>query len=97
MLFTVMYQMAALAKRLEVFRMIISRVVIEVGGRQNHLGCADDNARIYQRYATQRPSASVAPCPHFIIPPPPVAQMLNFTTMRAAAFLAPAFGSFEPD
>ncbi len=77
--------------------MIISRVVIEVGGRQNHLGGADENVLINQRDMTQNPAAAIAPCPHFLIPPPPVAQMLNFTTMRAAAFLAPAFGSFEPD
>ncbi len=97
MLFTVMYQMAALAKRLEVFRAIISRVMIEVGGRQNHLGGADDNVLVYQRDMTQKPAAPIAPFPRFLVPPPPVAQMLNFAAMRATAFLAPAFGTFEPD
>ncbi len=89
--------MAALAKRLEVFRVIISRIMIEVGGRQNHLGGANDNVLVYQRNATQKPSAPITPCPHFLVPPPPVGQMLNFAAMRATAFLAPAFGSFEPD
>ncbi len=97
MLFTVMYQMAALAKRLEVFRVIISRVVIEVGGRKDHLGGADHNVLVHQRDMTQNPAAPITPSSPFLIPPPPIAQMLNLTAMRAAAFLAPAFGSFEPD
>ncbi len=52
--------MASLTKRLEVFRVIISRIVIEVGGRQNYVRRADDNVLINQLNEAQNPSSPIA-------------------------------------
>lgn len=57
MLLTVIDQMAALAKRLEVFRAIVRRIVIEVGRRKNHLGGAD-GLPINQRFSKEPPLRS---------------------------------------
>ncbi len=77
MLFTVMYQMAAPAKRLEVFRLIISRIV-------------PMNALINQRKRTQNPAALIAPFPRFLIPPPPVAQTLNLAAILFYGVITPS-------
>ena len=97
MLVAIVDHVAALAERLEIFRPIIRRIVIEVGGREHDLGPSNEDMLANWSDATQRPSAPISPSLLFFVPPSTVAQVLDLAAVRPAALLAPTFRSMKPD
>lgn len=71
--------------------------MIEVSGRQHHLGDLDGYVVGRQSEAGQSAPTPIAPGPVFLVPPSTVAQVPDFAAMRPAAELAAAFRPLEPD
>lgn len=99
MLHLVVENMAALAERLEVLRIVVTRVVIEVRAGQIHTGglnhCVGGQA--FQRRQFERTSLTVAPGLRSLIPPAAIAQVNDQLAVRPAASLAAASGPPEAD
>ncbi len=97
MLFTVVRHMAALTKGLQISWPVDGGIMIEVSGRQNHLGDPDGRVVGGQSEAGQSAPTPVAPGPVLLVPPTTVAQVPDIAAMRPAAYLAAALRSLEPD
>jgi hypothetical protein len=98
MLVAVVQHVAALAKRLQIARAIVSGIVVEVGGGQVDPG-GEDALVVLDRFRQARngPPAPVAPRAGFLIPPSAITEMNDQAPVRPAAALATAFRAAEPD
>ena len=96
-LFAVMQDVTSLAERGEVPWAVVRRIVIEMGGCQNHAGSAGSGRVALGLQTPYRPSLAIAPCLPLLIPPAAVTEVLNRLAVGSAAMLAPALGAPEPD
>ena len=96
-LFAVMQDVTSLAERGEVPWAVVRRIVIEMGGCQNHAGRAGSGRVALGLQTPYRPSLAIAPCVPFFVPPTAVSEVLDRLAVRPAAMLAPSLGTPEPD
>ena len=98
MLWSVVQHVAPLAERPDVAMppTAMSWIMIEMCGRQHHLGCPDW-CILGQGRRGDLAASPVAPSLFRLIPPATITQMLHGLAMRPAADLAVALGPDEPD
>jgi hypothetical protein len=95
MLLAIMEHMAALAERFQIERVIVRRVVIEMGRGQRHSRAPE--LRLRARNSLELSTSSSAPGALCLVPPAPVTQVLHELAMRTTALLASGLRSVEPD
>ena len=77
MFLLVVQDVAALAERREVPRMVVHRIVVKVRSRQNHARCAGSLGAAWCLQACYRPSLAIAPGVPLLIPPVAITEVLN--------------------
>jgi hypothetical protein len=93
-----MLQVAPLAQRHEVARVVVRGVVIPVGSRQHHARGPDLLLEaLDHQHTTNPPPLPVPPDLPLRIPPAAVAQVTDDVPMWAAAALALTLGALEAD
>jgi hypothetical protein len=97
-LLTVVLEMAPLAQRYEVARVVVGGVVIPVSGRQHHARDPDLLLEALDlQHTANPPPLPVPPDLPLWIPPAAVAQVTDDAPVRATTALAPPFGALEAD
>jgi hypothetical protein len=97
-LLAIVLEMAPLAQRHEVARMVVGGVVIPVSGRQHHARGPNLLPEVLDhQHTTNPPPLPVPPDLLVCVPPAAVAQVADDAPMRAAAALALSLGALEAD
>ena len=92
----IVQHVAALAQAFQVARMVVRRVVVEMGGGEHDAGNAL-RGQISGGGAGTAPASAVPPVPHGAVEPASVGQAGHGLAVRAAARLAPTPGASEAD
>jgi len=93
----VMQEMAALAERSQIARLVVSRIMIEMRRRQDDLGSPQLIAIGRKVDKGDRPPLPVPPAFGVGIKPTAITQVRNHPPMRPATTLASSVCSLEPD
>lgn len=91
----VVEHVTALAERFQVAQPVIGGIVVEVSGRQ-HDARRPGHAIIWHDQTVQSSTALIAPCLGIIVPPAPVAEMVDLAPVRPPTGLAVPLGAIEP-